>query len=362
MHVAFVIPCLNEEARIRAAATSLTDKADQLPPDTDLILVDNGSTDATWAVLGSLVAGGCGRIHRVRERRRGFVPPRHRGVLHAAGLARRRGLCADEVLILQGDADTIYLPGYIERMRSAAGSNVLLEGSIGRTNKGDPLLLAYRDLELKVDQVVRAYEVDDAQETLVDDKACGYRLVDYKRWGGLRREYAADGSELHAETTRLFLRARALTGAIRRRVEPAGALTSPRRILEDPGLYFCTAGYPRESGWITRFKAAVVRDGGPRVMLGEASSHANHAAIRYRLGHALVLFWMLPWLTSAVLEGGPATQLKAMGLDSKSFSRGDLASQPGTVLTRLLDMIDEADTALCRLLDQHADEAVRTCR
>ncbi|WP_425354020.1 glycosyltransferase family 2 protein [Brevundimonas diminuta] len=65
MHVAFVIPCLNEEARIRAAATSLTDKADQLPPDTDLILVDNGSTDATWAVLGSLVAGGCGRIHRV---------------------------------------------------------------------------------------------------------------------------------------------------------------------------------------------------------------------------------------------------------------------------------------------------------
>lgn len=362
MHVAFVIPCLNEEACIRAAAKSLIEEADQLPPNTDLILVDNGSTDATWAVLESLVAGGKGRIHRVRERRRGFVPPRHRGVLHAAHLARGRGICSDEVLILQGDADTIYLPGYIERMRSAAGANVLLEGSIGRTQEGDPRLLAFRDLELKVDQVVRAYEVDDAQETLVDDKACGYRLIDYQRWGGLQREYAADGSELHAETTRLFLHARALTGATRRRVEPAGALTSPRRILEDPGLYFCTAGYPRERGWITRFRAAAARDGGPRVVLGEVSSHANHAAVRYRLGHVLVLFWILPWLTAAVLEGRSDTQVRAMGLDPRSFSREDLASQPGLVVTRLLDMIDEPHTALSRLLDQHADQAVRTLR
>ena len=87
MHVAFVIPCLNEETGVCATATSLMTEADQLAPDTDLILVDNGSTDATWAVLGGLVAGGNGRIHRVRECRRGFVPPRHRGALHAVGLA-----------------------------------------------------------------------------------------------------------------------------------------------------------------------------------------------------------------------------------------------------------------------------------
>lgn len=362
MHVAFVIPCLNEEGRIRAAATSLTEEADQLAPDTDLILVDNGSTDATWAVLGSLVAGGNGHIHRVRESTRGFVPPRHRGVLHAASLARGRGLCADEVLILQGDADTIYLPGYIERMRSAAGANVLLEGSIGRANEGDPRLLAYRDLELKVDQVVRAYEVDDAQEMLVDDKACGYRLIDYQQWGGLQREYAADGSELHAETTRLFMRARALTRATRRRVERAGALTSPRRILENPELYFCTAGYPRERGWITRFTAAIARDGGPRVVLSEEFSYANHTAIRYRLGHTLVLFWILPWLTATVLEGRPATQVRALGLDPQAFSCSDLADRPGVVVTRLLEMMDEPATALSMLLDQHADEAVRGLR
>ena len=247
-------------------------------------------------------------------------------------------------------------------MRAAVGANVLLEGSIGRANDGDPHLLAYRELELKVDQVVRAYEVDDAQETVVDDKVCGYRLIDYQRWGGLQREYAADGSELNAETTRLLLRARALTGATRRRVERAGALTSPCRILENPGLYFCTAGYPRERGWITHFRAAVARDGGPRVVLGEALSYANHAAIRYRLGHTLALFWILPWLTATLLEGRPATQVRAMGLDPQSFSRSDLADRPGAVVTRLLAMMDEPATALSRLLDQHADEAVRTLR
>ncbi|MBX9576411.1 MAG: glycosyltransferase family 2 protein [Caulobacteraceae bacterium] len=354
--MAIVIPCLNEEAHVHATANSLTE-SNPLPPDADIILVDNGSTDATWTILGGLVSSGDGRIHRVRERRRGFVPPRHRGVLHAADLAQKRGLRPDDVLILQGDADTIYLPGYLERMRAAAGANVLLEGSIGRAQDGSSRLLAYRELELKVDQVLRAYEVDDAQETLVDDKACGYRLIDYQRWGGLQREYAPDGSELHAETTRLFLRARALTGATRRRVERAGALTSPRRILEDPTLYFCTAGYPRERGWITRFRAAAVRNDGPHVALGQALSYANQAAVRYRLGHALVLFWILPWVTATVLEGRPATPLRGLGLPSDTFSRNDLVDRPGAVLKRLLDMIDEPDTPLCRLLDQCANHA-----
>lgn len=358
MHVAFIIPCLNEEARVRATAMSLVGERDQLPADTDLILVDNGSTDATWTILGDLVALGKGRIHREREGRRGFVPPRHRGVLHAAALARRRGVSPDDLLILQGDADTIYLPDYIERMRSSAAANVLLEGSIGRVNEGDPRLSAYRALELKVDQVIRAYEVDDLQETLVDDKACGYRFTDYRRWGGLQREFAADGSELHAETTRLFLRARALTGATHHRVESAGALTSPRRVLEDPVLYFCTAGYPREQGWIARFRRAAAAAGGPRVVLGEDSGYANRAAIRYRLGHSLALFWILPWLTAILLKDS-SLHMMPVSLGLQNFSRSDLTERPGAVLMRLLCMIDEPDTALSRLLDQHADEAAR---
>ncbi|MGA0607967.1 glycosyltransferase family 2 protein [Phenylobacterium sp. VNQ135] len=361
MLVAFIIPCLNEEARVRATAMSLAGGGDQLPADTDLILVDNGSTDATWTILGDLVALGRGRIHRVRERRRGFVPPRHRGVMHAAGLARRRGVATDDVLILQGDADTIYLPDYIDRMRSAAAANVLLEGSIGRVNEGDPRLLAYRALELKVDQVIRAYEVDDVQETLVDDKACGYRLTDYERWGGLQREYAADGSELHAETTRLFLRARALTGAMRHRVESASALTSPRRILEDPVLYFCTAGYPRERSWVARLRRAAATAGGPRVALGEDSSYANEAAIRYRLGHTLALFWILPWLTAILLEDS-LPDMTPVGFGPHNFSRSDLVERPGAVLMRLLAMIDEPEAALSKLLDQHANEAARALR
>lgn len=51
-----------------------------------------------------------------------------------------------------------------------------------------------------------------------------------------------------------------------------------------------------------------------------------------------------------------------MGLDLQAFSRSDLADRPGVVVTRLLEMMDEPATALSKLLDQHADEAVRTLK
>ena len=92
--------------------------------------------------------------------------------------------------------------------------------------------------------------------------------------------------------------------------------------------------------------------------LGEDSSYANQAAIRCRFGHALALFWVLPWLTAILLEDR-SLDMTPVSLGLQNFSRSDLAERPGAVLMRLLDMIEEPDTALSKLVDQHANEAAR---
>ncbi|MDP3405811.1 MAG: glycosyltransferase family A protein [Brevundimonas sp.] len=358
MHVAVVIPCLNEQDHIATTVRSLGFGGPPRPPDADLILVDNGSTDLTWAVLGDLIqAGPPGRIHRIVEPVRGFVPPRHTGVRYVADLARQRGQAASKVLILQGDADTLYLPDYVARMRAAARPNTLLEGAIGRRRDSEEVLLSYRELELRVDAAIRDLEVDDDQETLVDDKACGYRLSDYEAWGGLVSEYCADGSEIHAETTRMFLRARARANAGRQRVDGAGALTSSRRIWEDPALYFSTAGFPRERSWVEGFRSRARIHDGPAVQVGASVSTANTEAIRYRIGHSLALFAILPRLVARMLDKPcPAPHvLRDVLAGFEAWTPEDMRERPGRLLTDLLEMIDAPGSPLDALVRSLTD-------
>ncbi|MDP2182377.1 MAG: glycosyltransferase family A protein [Actinomycetota bacterium] len=357
-HVAVVIPCLNEQDHIATTLRSLGFGGPPPPPETDLILVDNGSTDLTWAVLGDFIeAGPPGRIHRIVEPIRGFVPPRHAGVRYAADLARQRGQSASNVLILQGDADTVYLPDYVSRMRAAARPNALMEGAIGRRRDSEEVPQSYRELELRVDAVIRDLEVDDDQETLVDDKVCGYRLSDYEAWGGLVSEYCADGSEIHAETTRMFLRARARANAERQRVDGAGALTSSRRIWEDPALYFSTAGFPRERSWVEGFRSRAGIHGGPAVEVGASRSVANNEAIRYRIGHSLVLFAILPRLVARMLDKPrPAPHaLREVLAECEALTPEDLRERPGRLLTGLLEMIDAPGSPLDGLVRSLTD-------
>lgn len=354
MDVAVVIPCLNEQDTIATTAQSLGFGGRGRPPEhARLILVDNASTDGTWDELGRIVSEApTGAVHRIRELERGFVPPRDRGVQFAAALTRERGRLADQTLILQADADTVYLPHYIERMRGSAEENVLLEASIGRVKSPDATLASYRALELRVDGVTRFLEVEDDDEVLIDDKACGYLLADYERWGGLQREYLPDGSEIHAETSRLFLRAMVTTGAKRRRVERAGALTSARRIYENPALNFATAGFPREASWISAFEAKRGRLGQPHVCMSEELSTACPQAVRMRVGHNLILFAILPRIISLHLDRYPSIPalLKDVIAGAEAFDRTDICERPGLVITTLLTMIDEPKSGLQELI------------
>ena len=84
----------------------------------------------------------------------------------------------------------------------------------------------YYRLADTADRAVDQFSMTETDEIIIDDKVAGYRLSDYLAWGGHRREYDLQGDEIHAETSRLYLRGK-MRGADR--VRAAGALAFPSR-------------------------------------------------------------------------------------------------------------------------------------
>ena len=319
--------------------------------DVHLVLVDNGSTDGTLAVMGQIARRSRpGSVWICKEPERGFVPPRRRGTLMVAEMAQAAGAPAKSFLILQADADTIYLPDYARWMTAFLGDHngILLEGAVKRDAAFDAAHPAYRVLEQEVDGSLDFAPVADQDEIIIDDKTCGYRLSDYLIWGGHLREYNRDGSEIHAETTRLLLRARLGHGATKVRVNPAQAVPSRRRILEDPALHFGTAGFPREESWLRRW-----RDQHPRRMgveeFAEASTSAEvQEACFYRRAHHIALFWLLPWVVRRAREGDKFVPPDERAAELLSLIGGvaleDVERSPGSVIMLVLAAIEEHPT------------------
>lgn len=88
--ISVVVPVRNEEATVEELARRL---ADHLPPDHEIVFVDDGSTDATWQRLGAVHAPGRVRLVRLRA-------PRGKSAALMAGFARVR---APIVFTLDGD-------------------------------------------------------------------------------------------------------------------------------------------------------------------------------------------------------------------------------------------------------------------
>lgn len=350
MPVAFVIPCLNEEQYLAAAAASLgfgERAAARADEDVHLILVDNGSTDGTLALMKAIAASSRpGTVHVVSEPERGFVPPRRRGVVLAAEMADGRRIPADRLLILQADADTVYWPDYARWMwdRLEGRRGLLLEGALRRSEDFDAEHAEYRALERLVDEGLECDAVEDADDVVVDDKACGYLLADYISWGGHFREYDAGGSEIHAETTRLFIGAHLRHGVEKLRVNPAQATASRRRIVEDPALHFATKGFPREAAWIARW-----RERHPtRRSVDEFASNPDDPEVGeacfYRRAHEIALFELLPWLVARASgsgrHGDAGERVEQLLSLLPDFSVNELAASPARAITAVLDLIE----------------------
>ena len=334
---------------VEAAAASLGFGRTRSPaaPDVYLVLVNNGSTDGTLDVMQRIAsASRPGSVSIVDEPERGFVPPRRSGALFVSQLAARVGQPPDRWLVLQADADTQYLPGYAQWMQQFLGSRrgVLLEGAVKRDATFDAAFPTYRTLERQVDAVFAVVSVADEEDVVVDDKTCGYVLADYLGWGGHFREFEAGGSEVYAETTRLLLRVRLAHGVTKMRVNPAQAIPSRRRILEDPALHFATAGFPREAGWLRRWRE---RHPKYRTVVEFASDSDDPEVIEacfYRRAHDIALFWLLPWLVKRAIDGtsfstpqGHTAELLSL---VPEFGLDELAASPALAIMAVLNAIE----------------------
>jgi hypothetical protein len=348
--VAFVMPCLNEELIIERSAGSLGfGSAEEMAgDDVFLVLVDNGSTDGTLAAMEGIARKSRpGSVRIVQEPERGFVPPRRRGALLVEQIARTAGATAEAFLILQADADTIYMPGYASWMVRFLGdrTGVLLEGAVKRDAGFDAAYPAYRSLELEIDESLGMPPVSDEDEAIVDDKVCGYRLSDYLDWGGHFREFDRTGGEIHAETTRLLLRARLGHGATKLRVNPAQAIPSRRRIFEDPALHFATSGFPREESWLRGWRDRHPRKWSIDQFAGQSQGSDLVDACFYRRAHDIALFWLLPWFVKRA-GGGQAFVPPDPGLSEllslvPEMTAEEIRQSPGSAIMLVLDAIEK---------------------
>jgi glycosyltransferase involved in cell wall biosynthesis len=357
--VAVVLPSLNEEVALRNTCKSL---GFLKPPihsvsRTFLFIVDNGSTDGTVEVARKIQhEAHSSAVFIGQEKERGYVPPRHTGNTLVKAFAEHNGLDLSEVLVLQADADTAYGEGYIERMRSASqsfGPNLLLEGLAEFPQIFRDSFAEYVKLSSEIDsRVLAVLKMPETSNVVCTDAVCGYRLSDYFAWGSHLREYRNDGSEIHAETTRLYMRALA-RGARKIYVE-ALAYPSERKIISRPVEELATAGFPRESSW----KASWERQFHNSISLDDFHAHLKHPtilhAIHLRERHLIALFGILPLhVARAIGKTLPIPAKKALSDIATSLPKHDretLYKHPGVLLTEVLNLVDRHGPALSDLL------------
>lgn len=299
------MPCLNEEHIIYSTCASLGFGLGPVsaPVETYLILVDNGSDDRTIVMMEQIKQHSPrGSVIVVTEKERGYVPPRHRGVLAAREIAAANNIAEESLLILQADADTQYSQDYISTIRKAADGqrNFLIEGTSRPPPGFDEAYPAYWALSERVDAPLRRLFVDDPHDVIVGDNICGYTLKDYFVWGGHVREFNSAGEEVYAETSRLFIRAKFL-GAYKVRVNRAIAHHSRRKLIENPILQFATAGFPREPSWCAAWDRAYSGSNTLEAFSRPSIESEIGEAIFLRQAHSLVLFGLLPLYIASLL-------------------------------------------------------------
>lgn len=298
MFAAVVVPCYNESLTLRAVCESLGFGAGQTPAvDSILVIVDNGSVDGTLELAREIAAESPpGSVHVAQEPERGYVPPRRTGDRIAGEVLAARGVPSEELLIVQADADTTYGLGYVDAMRSAAlcaQPGTMLQSIMLYP---DDFLSRYADYVSLCERADAGLEwllEDPPEQVVVDDKTVAYRLSDYRRWEGHTREYFGNGEEVHAETTRLFMKGKAF-GATLRLVEDASATHSVRRLLAEPVVDLATAGFPRERSWVEEWRSRTSGVDAVEDLFRAENLAIVEEAISLRRRHIVALFGLLP--------------------------------------------------------------------
>ena len=130
MRISIIIPCWNVEALLPATLESVLA---QQHTDWEIIAVDDGSTDATPAVLEKYVAKASGRMQVLRQANQGACAARNAGMALASG---------EWLQFL--DADDVLDPGKVTgqvAMLAREGGSLLPSLDSARDDKSDPALI-----------------------------------------------------------------------------------------------------------------------------------------------------------------------------------------------------------------------------
>jgi glycosyltransferase involved in cell wall biosynthesis len=190
--LSIVLPCLNEAANVADAIRAAASVAGRTSEDYEILVVDDGSTDAT-AEIASRFVDGTGRV-------RLLIHPHNRGY----GAAMRTGIAAARMpWVLLTDADLQFDLGDLEdfvmltgQADVVAGRRVLRQDTIGRRINGAAwswLMRTLFDLPVRdVDcafKLIRRELLEDAEltatgalisaELLVVLRASGARIVEH---------------------------------------------------------------------------------------------------------------------------------------------------------------------------------------
>lgn len=337
METFIVIPCLNEQAGLAATCASLG-FGYGIHPGARLVLVDNGSTDGTLAVMEQVRTDtATDAVLLAAEPRRGYVPARRAGIDIVLACAQKEQTPLNQVLILQADADTIYLEGYIDAMRSAfsTGTGQMLEGCAVTNREFNAQYPEFTRLCRLIDEKMEPLLAREEDQFIVDDKVSAFSLSDYLLWGEHQEETDAFGRPVYAETTRLFIRAYRVGGAQHIRVLDACALPSRRKLLVQAPAYFASSGFPRDKAWIATW--ACIEDSAA-FLCSPSRSREVGRLIRSRQRHQLALLAVLPSIMRA-------DESKEGSLSELFRQRSQIIAEkaPGEILGEILSLADKED-------------------
>jgi hypothetical protein len=286
-----------------------------------------------------------GSVVRVVEPERGYVPARHAGILEAARLADMNGISRDEILILQVDADTTYDEHYVAAMLGAAigRANVVFEGvsHIARNFVIDHR--RYCELCDRIDDAMQPFFGAPEDDVIVSDFASGFWLSDYFAWGGHTREFDSRGDEVHAETSRLLIRA-TRTGAHKFTIPTAFGYPSRRKIVADPLRHFVTAGFPREKNWQQSWDSNSYGIRDLQSFEDAIGSSRLLCPIALREAHLFALFAVLPRYLRQILFGSSQVMLPDPVAKSiaqlPDISRSTLGNATAPLFEALFALVD----------------------
>lgn len=356
LHAFAVMPCYNEQDILQDTCMSLGFGTGIKPPaGAHLILVNNNSVDNTQLIAEKITAAsGSKNVTVCFEAESGFVPARRKGNEVVSDICNQRGLPMEDVVVLQVDADTIYGEQYVNFIQKAfmhVPSNTIVQATIDYPDLLKRKYKFFFDSMYEIDDEYSfLYKLDSSNDVLIDDKIASYRLSDYYSWGCHQREYSPEGEEILAETTRLFLRAKAL-GAKRIDLAGATAIHSGRRIEEHPLLSFAAGGFPRETNWQKKWTE---RMGKYHDELGiqKMISKIPEEVVYQRELHILALLYVLPMHVQRAL--GSVTNCQSE-IDQFTMSHLPLKSRryleehPGSFLIDVFNLIDDHGNELLSL-------------